>query len=321
MELWEFELSLESPFLTPWQADSLFGHLAWTYREAYGEDKLLSWLNLFKNGNPPFVLSDGWHKGAFPRPLMPPPFKSLTNKREKINQAKLGKRLKKERYLSEANFKLLLHGKELDPTEPLCTAVGSFDTRIMTHNIIDRLTGTSLQKNGLYEIQDTFLTQKEKRNGQENLLSIFVRGQNKEKIEEFHHLLHIVSLTGYGKKRSIGYGQFTIKKKQRREDLDIHADESDAVVWLSHGVPAPCDPIDGWYKLETKYGKLGSSYGLEGSPFKHPLSRILPGAVFKTKNPRPFYGQMIENISPAYSSVLQYGYVLTLPLKLPQWAE
>lgn len=47
MVLYELKLKIKSPFMTPWQSDILFGHMAWSYRERFGEEALSEWLEDF----------------------------------------------------------------------------------------------------------------------------------------------------------------------------------------------------------------------------------------------------------------------------------
>jgi CRISPR-associated protein Csm4 len=59
-------IRLKSPIGTPWQADTIIGHLAWMERFKEGESGVKAFLSPFLKGEPPFVLSDG-----FPEDLLP----------------------------------------------------------------------------------------------------------------------------------------------------------------------------------------------------------------------------------------------------------
>ncbi|MED5073847.1 hypothetical protein P9857_07590 [Anoxybacillus geothermalis] len=308
MKLWEFRLRLESPFISQWQSDIIFGHLAWTYRDVYGEEALLSWLKRFDEA-PPFVLSNGFITDTFPKPLLPPPHKNIDSKHELVSQIALGKKLKNTRFIHLEDFIRFIQGEGITITKPVEQV---FEKYIRTHNTIDRDTGRSLEENGLYEIENLYIPK-------DKLLSIFVRVQDEASLDEFEYLLNLVSLQGYGNKKTTGFGQFTVHKKLEREDLDQCKDEANAVVWLSHGVPDMHDPIDGWYKLETKYGKVGGQVTSYGNLFKRPLTRITPGSVFKTCNPKPYYGVIMKNIYPFNKNVVQYAYALSIPIKLPTY--
>ncbi|QED48148.1 type III-A CRISPR-associated RAMP protein Csm4 [Cytobacillus dafuensis] len=309
MDLWEFQFQLKSPFVTPWQNDTLFGHLAWAYRDMYGADELEKWLQDFQY-DPPFVISNGFITGTFPRPLIPPPKKTAVKKTEIIEHIHQGKRLKSLKYLHQDDFLRLIRGERLLFDQEI---EGGLKQTVQTYNTIDRQTGRSLEQNGLYEMESTVLTNREQ------TISVFFRVKDQTAFSLLEKLLHITSLLGFGNKKSVGFGQFEIVNKLKRDDIDCQKDTGNAVVWLSHGVPAHQDPTDGWYKLETKYGKLGRIFEKEGTMFKRPLTRIIPGALFRTDEPKPYYGRMVTHISPFYDQVVQYGFALGLTIKLPDY--
>ena len=58
--------------LTPWQADTIFGHLCWTMRHNAGESELVSFLEHYRQNDPPVLLSNGFPAGLLPRPYLPP---------------------------------------------------------------------------------------------------------------------------------------------------------------------------------------------------------------------------------------------------------
>ncbi len=311
-DLYEFEIGLKSPFLTPWQADTLFGELAWVWREATDEASFLQWLDEWIEGHPPFVLSDGWSKDVFPRPLVPVNKWKAEKKRERIQQARLGKAWKKVRYLKREAFLRLLQGNSLSERSEESAADSRMERRIVLRNVIDRDSGRSLAESGLYEQEEIYMNDQ-----RDNLtLSIFARVRDQSALAHLGQLFRVLSWQGHGKKRSVGYGQFCIRQVQKRDDLDAALAKANGVVWLSGGVPRPGDPTVGLFQLDTKYGKLGNVYASSGYAFKRPLTRILPGAVFETDEPRPFYGGMVKGISPQHPSVVQYGYALAVPIIL-----
>jgi CRISPR-associated protein Csm4 len=308
MKLFEFQLKLKSPFMTPWQGDILFGHLAWAYRDKYGEKKLTEWLKEFCD-TPSFVLSDGFIKNSFPKPLIPPPNKKAFTKEEKIQQIKKGKQLKKLRLLHEEDFLSFIQG---DPITFSKEVVGKYKSVIQTHNIVGRETGKSLSSDGLYELESTYLID-------QDTISFFARVKDEHALELLKELLELVSVLGYGKKKSLGYGQFKVISYQPRPDLDQMHSDANAVVWLSHGVPAKTDPVNGWYKLQTKYGKLGGNVSDKGNWFKKPFTRLIPGSVFRTSDVKPCYGRMLQGLSPHNPEVVQYALALAIPIKLPNY--
>ncbi|RME25745.1 MAG: hypothetical protein D6800_07265, partial [Candidatus Zixiibacteriota bacterium] len=79
-------------------------------------------------------------------------------------------------------------------------------------------------------------------------------------------------------------------------------------------VPAPDDPPEAWFRLRTKYGKLGEH--ASANPFKRPLLQMEPGAVFKTGEAlREFYGSLVTDIAPGAPHAVQNCYGLPVSWK------
>src|SRR5436309_4450718 len=74
METYQVRLALRAATGTPWQADTLFGHLCWQLRYQEGAQAVEDFLELYRLGEPPLVLSDGFPGSPelLPRPLLPP---------------------------------------------------------------------------------------------------------------------------------------------------------------------------------------------------------------------------------------------------------
>src|SRR4051812_18367196 len=74
METYRLRLSLRTATGTPWQADTLFGHLCWHLRYQEDAQAVEDFLELYRLGEPPLVLSDGFpgSPDLLPRPLLPP---------------------------------------------------------------------------------------------------------------------------------------------------------------------------------------------------------------------------------------------------------
>lgn len=316
LQIYEVLIHLESPFITPWQADTIFGHLAWAYKELNGEGPFEDWLHLFKKGRPPFILSDAWIKGLYPKPMIPPPERTVRTYEEQLQQARKGKIFKKIGYFTEHMFLKVINGdyETVFHEENENLLLVGYRRNVSLHNTIDREMGRSMQENGIYEIESMYPQESQ-------YFSIFVRVENENTIKELLHLFEIVSIEGFGKKKSSGFGHFSILGIKQRSDLDMAQSNGDAVLWLSHGVPKKLDPINGWYKIDTKYGKLGNQYAARNNPFKKPFTRIQPGAVFRVEKPLPYYGRMVENIHPHFPEIIQYGYAFAIPIKLPKYIK
>ena len=67
-----------------------------------------------------------------------------------------------------------------------------------------------------------------------------------------------------------------------------------------------------------KYGKLGEEKTFCGQPFKKPIIMLKPGAVFYTDDVKPFYGGLVESISDAEPSVVQYAFAFAVPVVMAE---
>src|SRR3989338_8251403 len=97
MKTYRLKIKPHSSFLTPWHADTIFGSLCWIMAWREGKDVLTKFLEDYKNGIPPFVLSDG-----FPTDLLPAPahLSLMMPKGERLEDYENGKKLKKMAWLT-----------------------------------------------------------------------------------------------------------------------------------------------------------------------------------------------------------------------------
>src|SRR5207248_2623978 len=170
MRLYKSTLTLGSASATLWQADTIFGHLCWKLLRRGSEAELNKFLELYEQGQPPILLSDGFPGNYLPRPLAPSSGddQSQLTKRERVERRRVA-------------------------------------------------------------------------NGH---------------LDEVRNFLNELQATGYGKRKTVGYGRiesFTL------EEFDgfTEVPDADGFVTLSRFVPAPADPTDGFWRAVVKYGKLG----------------------------------------------------------------
>ena len=129
-------------------------------------------------------------------------------------------------------------------------------------------------------------------------------------------LVEVISYSGYGKKKSSGKGAFEIIDFEEFNGF-TDSDDANAFVSLSNFVPSADDPVDGFYHIFIKYGKLGEEYAYSSMPFKKPLVMLKAGSVLRTdKKPKDYYGTIVQNLVPAKPEVVQYGYAFALPIRL-----
>ncbi len=80
MQDYKIKIKLKSTIITPFQSDTIFGHICWALRYVKGEKYLLDFLSAYDNGDPPLVISSAFPEGYLPYPVLPPMDKS-TSKR------------------------------------------------------------------------------------------------------------------------------------------------------------------------------------------------------------------------------------------------
>ncbi len=300
MKTYRLKLKPQSSFLTPWQADTIFGSLCWIIAWRKGADALAQFLNEYKSGNPTFILSDGMPGDLLPAPVHLP----LIVKTDDYQKVKS---LKKTAWLKPDEFELLRkgqfdlqHHETIKPFKPFTTL----------HSSINRLTGTTGDEGSLFELEEYAL---DKNDTKADYLSVYLKIRTGHE-DAIMSLFKDLSLSGYGAKKSAGKGNFEIiGGLEEFKGFDVF-NEANAFIALSNFVPAPKDPTDGYYKTIVKYGKLGGEYTFSGNPFKKPLMMLTTGSAFRTKeSPKPYYGRMVADIAPAMSEVVHYGYAFAVP--------
>jgi len=302
MKTYRLKIKPQSSFLTPWYADTIFGNLCWNMAWREGDDAIKEFLEEYKNGSPVFVLSDG-----MPGDLLPSPAHlSLVEQRgEGFDAFKKAKELKKLSWLSQNVFESVRKGNlEIEPSDGIKT----FKTFRTLHNSINRITGTTGEDGSLFELEEHTLSEA----GQFISIYLKIKDGREEKVFAFFKDL---SLTGYGKKKSVGKGAFDIIGQLEPFDGFNDFNGANGFMSLSNFVPAKNDPTDGFYKTLVKYGKLGGEFTFCGKPFKKPLMMLTAGSSFKVSgNIKPLYGRMVEGIAPAKPEVVQYGYAFAVPV-------
>lgn len=189
-------------------------------------------------------------------------------------------------------FEKIWHGKRIEQ-------------EITYHVKINRLSGTALDR-ALFTTEDTF-------SGCDTMEAYCMIDGSFTK-ERLRQCLNFISDSGYGKDKSSGKGavSFTITDS----DIGDPATSANAFMSLSNYVPCETDQTQGFYKLFTKYGKLGGHFanspvisGKEPLPYKYPLIMFEAGSVFKMDQTRDCFGRIVEKIHPADNpKIAHYGY-------------
>lgn len=311
MKLFRFRIVPESPWLTPWQSDTLCGLLCWVCSLIEGEATLQQ--EVIKPalaGQPPFVLSD-----AFPNDWLPVPFvvrlmNWLPDERKTV---------KRGRWLSQESFERFQQG--IQPRTPDFVQASGVLEYTQVRNCIGRATSTTSQGGELFALEESVLA-KEGR-----FLTVYARIRD-EFVTRFWKWIEELAIWGFGADRSVGKGQFRLDSALEPVlNLDNACGANGSVV-LSTFQPTFGNPADGAWEAFTKYGKLGPDYGVE-NVFKRPLILLRPGACFWTSQPQGWYGRAVpvsELLAPDVvtdmgdrgKSVVQWSFGLSVPFIWPR---
>jgi CRISPR-associated protein Csm4 len=285
---------------TDWQADTIWGHLCWALRFAYGEQELVKFLAKYEKGELPLLVSNGFPGDLLPRPVLPD--KQVAERKE-FAAAKSNRKIA---WLTPAEFERSLKGDDSALSEK-----ESGLSSVTLKNQINRLTGTTGGKEvdtaagRLFSFPQRHL----------ETVSIYANVAD-DFLETARELFDSVSKSGYGKRKTVGYGQFTIKSFDEFPGFRS-PDDANGFTTLSNFVPAADDPTRGYWGILVKYGKLGEDFAITGNPHKRPLVMFKAGSCFYDSPIRNYYGRLVKGLSPQYPAVAQYGYALPVPLKLP----
>ncbi|WP_051273683.1 type III-A CRISPR-associated RAMP protein Csm4 [Desulfotruncus alcoholivorax] len=153
METYRIKLRLNSGFITPFQADTIFGGLCWAMRYKEGANALKAMLADFCSGKPWFIISN-----AFPGELLPKPVIKVKNaapetRAEQLMLAREGKRLKKINYLTPQEFLGLIKGNKVtieEKNDPFIRIAG-------IQNQLNRITGTTTEGGRLFEEEVSYV--------------------------------------------------------------------------------------------------------------------------------------------------------------------
>jgi len=300
MKNYAVKLKLLSPTGTPWQSDTMMGHMAWQVAFGKCDLEIDEFLLLFNENEPPFVLSDGFPEGLLPRPLLPVLGASV--EAGTLGEYEVSKQWQKAPYLTVEDFRAVCRGEkpkrdpELDPwliTETL-------------HAMLDRNTGTTGGAGELFATESRVL--------REDIEAVtFYLRVEEDWFDRAITLFHEVGKAGFGRDKSVGLGQFEVSDVKECDFFELF-EGADGFVSLSSYVPAESDPLDGRWKLRIKRGKLGEHAGGQGNPFKKPIVQFEPGAVFRTgEKPKLWYGRAVKDIAPGMKEAVQVCYALAVP--------
>jgi CRISPR-associated protein Csm4 len=317
------DIQAESPFLTPLQSDTIFGHIAWAIVYDQGENRLQQVLAEFRSGNPPFLVSSAFPRGMLPLPILPAiehggveklssqlysDGENVSSLRKTIEKIK---RLKKVQYLDIGSFPDIAQSLTTYSLtwKLLSTAKNHRDDiteeRTVMHTAVNRITGVA-QEGALFPYDEI---------AYQTRLSIWFKLSDISWKPELERWLKIIEGSGFGKRKSVGLGQFKIASMTEAHLPEIA--NPNAFMALSSFIPKENDPIEGYYKYIVKRGKLGGPWALGGRVWKKPLLMLASGSIFYSGGKiQSHYGSLIPEIHQDRPEVAQYALAFPLGIRL-----
>ncbi|MFC1730369.1 hypothetical protein ACFL6I_08540 [candidate division KSB1 bacterium] len=324
MNTYKITFQLLSPVITPFHADTVFGHYCWALRYLRGETSLAEFLKEMKS-EPPVLFSDGFPEEFLPRPVIAPLTVEQEGKLQDIFRDIGGdnlsfvnsmKTLKKVPVIAESTFVGIMDSyddsalyekvfrgeicsRDFGPKSDLCADRDEPCLQLTEKrgsHCKKPLVSVSdiVSHNTINRISDTtgtsggFFQQEESFYAQNQNFVVFLKC-GESRWSEVREVFSEIEWSGFGKDKSTGKGQVKIVSSEKTALPDCNV--PNAVMSLSSMIPSADDAVDARYSLMTKYGKLGGDYAKSayspGSPlipFKKPLIMMKAGAVFSLKN-------------------------------------
>lgn len=317
-------IRLKSPVVTPFQSDTIFGHICWAVRflKWEEEDRLAKFLDSY-NEAPPLLVSNGFPEGYLSKPVLPPVTQDFLGRifqdKDLIEKSYRIKTIKELDIIPVSTLKLLQ--RETITSEKLFSAIdksfkeiesmkAGHENTVVQHNTINRMGIKS--EGGLYSQEETFFA---KNSG---VFNIYLK-TNYFSYEELKKIFSYISTDGFGRDKSTGKGHFEFEIK---DGIDLpEAEKPNAFMTLSSYVPSDNDPVKGYYSLLHKYGKLGGVYAkgvpeVKGNPFKKPLIMFSTGSAFYDEYERDkTYGQLLDNVHQN-KDIRHYAYAFPIGINI-----
>jgi len=342
--LYRYSVVPLSPVMTPLMSDTFFGHFCWTLVYEKGEKYLENFLDSYsKEKTAPVLFSSAFVSGYLPRPVLPLPkrkeirkfvdekfencenksFKDLNTKQRRFKGMESVKAWNKIRFIeikdwlqlknsySEALFYEILYKKFIAGHT---LQAGVMENEISASNTINRISGIVDEETG-------GLFQREKQWYHENTkLDLYVETGSQEfaSVADWFLTEHL-PVYGFGKDKTVGMGYLKICKDKSFNPDMFNVSGANAAVTLSMTAFDKIMEYPSYYRLMTKFGKLGGSYafssptGGKTRPFKKPVMMMEPGSIFFTSeqlNNKP----LLKNVH-SDKNIRHAGVPLTLPLK------
>lgn len=320
-------ITLKSSIITPLQSDTIFGHVCWAiaFLKWDEDDKLKKFLSLYdeERNNPPLLISNGFPYGYVPKPVIRPPKQSdidaVFDDTKRIENSFKIKTLKKANLLPKDLFddlnKSSINTKDLlstmkDKYNDIIKLHSMEQSIVLQHNKINRLT-QKVEEGYLFSQEERFFSDNA------NKFEIYLK-TNYFNIDELKRIFTYIAESGFGKDKSTGKGYFSFEISQGTNI--VHSDNPNAFMTLSSYIPSAADPVNGYYNIMHKFGKLGRRHSegfSEDNPFKVPLIMFSAGSTFFDKdfNENKVYGTLLSDVHKN-KAIRHYAYAYPVGISI-----
>lgn len=343
--LYRYRIKPLSPFMTPLMSDTFFGHFCWAVLYEKGEDFLADFLSTYRNDKKaPVLFSSAFISGHLPRPVLPPlkrqqscnfiekyfvenadgPFKYKVEKEKRFRGMSIVKSWKKQRIISLENWLTLKNNySEFRLFEIFYDQLKAgiykearlCETEVTASNTISRVSGKVMEEGGgLFQREKTWYHKNTE-------LELYVEINSKELLSLVNWFLtDYLPLNGFGKDKSVGMGYLEISTDVAFNPDIFNVSTANARMVLSSTAFEAMGKYNSFYRLMTKFGKLGGEYAVSSPtggatrPFKKPILMLEPGSIFFTTehlNNKPLLDHVHSD-----ERIRQCGVPVTLPIKI-----
>jgi len=330
MKTYKLTIRPLTSFRTPLQSDTIFGHLVWALRYTEGESALVDFLDRYRVGEPPLIVSAGFPEGTLPVPMLSSVLEAPQDEEsegssslaDQVVGAMLHKALEDDRYLPLPQWRKLAQNvsaqsliEQLDSAWARLRELKKEERKHpVTRTAVDRITG-SAREGRLFVSDETFYIP-----GRKFDIWHKLEESDGELLGRLADWWRWVERNGFGKRKSIGHGAFRIVGRGLVEvSAELpHVESPNGFVTLSAWVPRRGDPTDVTYRTRVKRGKLAEALALP-SPWKKPLLMLEPGAVARLRGEqsvREWYGGLVEGVHWVEDSTVQCGYAFPIGVNL-----
>jgi CRISPR-associated protein Csm4 len=341
MKTYKLTLRPLTSFRTPLQSDTIFGHLAWALRYTGGEQALVTFLDRYRHGDPPVLVSAGFPSGTLPAPVLGSGRQKEKGDGEgekpgladRVVEGMLQSALEDDGYLPVEQWQEIVGNLSVETLRSARRKAGEQLRQLrktrrlypVTRTAVSRITG-SAHEGRLFVADETFYGPEEPGMPQP-MFDVWHKLDDGDPtlLEQVNDWWRWVERNGFGRRKSAGHGAFRIVGDEGLVEAGPELPQvanPNGFVTLSAWVPRSGDPTDAAYRTRVKRGKLAEGLALP-SPWKKPLLMLEPGAVARLERGQSvseWYGGLIENVHWTEENIVQYGYAFPLPVHVKEGA-